>query len=203
MSTSGSNPSLFELDRELDLLLDQIQEQSETNAEGCVPPMLIEQFQYFCHAYNQKVDRIGHFLLALDARAAHCRGEAARLTDRARVAENKAARTKNMVLYYLESRGLKKVEGLEVTLRKHANSQPTLVIHDETQLPLTYQQVEAKVPGSFWQSLQAYLPDTEKQKLNSYVQHSEPSASSIKAAISANESVPGVELKRNNHLRVE
>lgn len=72
MSTSIVNYSLFELDRELDLLLDEIQMQAEVNGEDNVSAVLIEQFQEFCHAYNQKVDRIGHFLTTLDARAEHC-----------------------------------------------------------------------------------------------------------------------------------
>jgi len=58
MSTSVTNYSLFELDRELDLLLNEIQTQAEVNGGDNVSPTLIEQFQEFCQVYNQKVDRI-------------------------------------------------------------------------------------------------------------------------------------------------
>jgi hypothetical protein len=203
MSTLTSNTTLFDLDRELDLLLDEIQEQVEVNGENNVSPTLIEQFQGFCHAYGQKVDRIGHFLLNLDARAQHCRDEAARLAERARFAENKASRTKKMVLYYFECRGLKKVEGLETTLRMQKNSQDSVIIRDEKQVPLDYREIEAKIPGSFWHEIQAHLSEVEKQVLNSYIRHSEPSPSAIKAAKLIDEQVPGAEVKRAHHLRVE
>jgi hypothetical protein len=53
----------------------------------------------------------------MEAREQFCRGEAARLSDRARATAGKVERTKNMVLYYLLSRDLKKIEGYQFTLR--------------------------------------------------------------------------------------
>ena len=47
----------------------------------------------------------------MEAREQFCRGEAARLADRARAAAGKVDRTKSMVLFYLVSRDLKKIEG--------------------------------------------------------------------------------------------
>jgi len=49
----------------------------------------------------------------MEAREQFCRGEAARLSDRARATAGKVERTKNMVLYYLMSRDLKAIEGRE------------------------------------------------------------------------------------------
>jgi len=202
MSTSVPN-SLFELDRELDLLVEEIQTQAEINGDNNVSSSLIEQFQEFCHAYNQKIDRIGRFILSLNARAVHCRHEAARLTDRARVAENKSDRTRKMVLYFLNSRGLKKVEGVETTLRMQKNSQDSVTITDETLVPLEYRNIEAKIPGLFWQQIHARLPETEKKMLNSYIRDSQPSPTAIKAAVAKDEKVPGADVQRGFHLRVE
>ncbi len=202
MSTSTSTGSLFELDRELDLLLDEIQEQAKEAGEANVSPELVARFHDFCHAFDCKVDRIGQFLINLDARAEHCRGQAARLSERARAAENKAERTKKMVLYFLASRGMKKVEGLEISLRRQKNSQDSVIIHDESAVPTEYREIEAKIPGSFWQKLQARISEDDKRELNACVRHSFPSSSAIKAAGLLNKEVPGIEVKREHHLRV-
>jgi len=202
MSITASNGSLFELDRELDLLLDEIQEQAEENGEANVSPELVSRFQQFCLAFDHKVDRIGGFLINLSARAEHCRSEAARLTDRARAAENKIVRTKQMVLYFLAGRGMQKVEGLETTLRRQKNSQDSVIIHNESLVPMEYREIEAKIPGSFWQRLQARISKDDKRELDGCVRHSLPSVSAIKAAKLLNEAVPGTEIKREHHLRV-
>lgn len=203
MSTSTGNCSLFELDRELDLLLEEIQEEAEDVGESNVSPELVARFQEFCHAFDHKVDRIGQFLISLNARAEHCRSQAARLSERARVSENKAARTKQMVLYFLASREINKVEGLETSLRRQKNSQDTVIIHNEELVPTEYREIEAKIPGSFWQRLQARILDDDKRELNGCIRHSLPSPSAIKAAKSMNEAVPGTEIRRYHHLRVE
>ena len=64
----------------------------------------------------------------MEARGQFCRAEAARLSDRARAASGKVERTKNMVIYYLMSRGLKAIEGREFTLRAQKNSQDSVRI---------------------------------------------------------------------------
>src|SRR5215470_2192181 len=45
----------------------------------------------------------GRYLSVMEKRATHCKKEAARLAARARRTESKIGRTKQMVLYYLES----------------------------------------------------------------------------------------------------
>jgi len=135
MSTIAQESSLFEIDEELDLLLDEIQEQTETDGQEEIPAALILRFQQFCDAHYEKVDRIGRFLTLMEWRTQYCKAEAARLYERARTAENKADRTKIMVLYYLGSRGLRKIEGREFTLRAQKNSQDSVHILNETQVP--------------------------------------------------------------------
>jgi cob(I)alamin adenosyltransferase len=115
MSTTVQENSLFEIDRELDLLLDEIQEEAQEKRSEEVRVELVARFQEFCDAYTEKVDRIGHFLSLMESRSVYCRAQAARLTERARLAESKAERTKSMVLYYLRSRDLRKIEGREFT----------------------------------------------------------------------------------------
>src|ERR1017187_7602605 len=105
--------TLFEIDRELDALLDEIDEQAEEN--GSASPELLERFQQFCELESDKVDRIGRFLCLMDNRLKYCRQQVEHFQKRARTAETKIASTKNMVLYFLVARGLKKIEGKEFT----------------------------------------------------------------------------------------
>ena len=116
MASIAEANSLFEIDMELDGLLEEIQEQVEAGGEASED--LVARFQRFCEAHSEKVDRIGRFVRMMEAREQFCRSEAGRLNDRARIAAGKVERTKNMVLYYLLSRDLKKIEGREFTLRR-------------------------------------------------------------------------------------
>src|SRR5216683_3270394 len=115
MSSIAESNSLFEIDAELDELMEEIQEEIES--EGQLSAQRLDRFQEFCKAHSAKVDRIGRFLRLMEARTLYCRSEANRLQERARSSERKCDQTKSMVLYYLESRGMTKVEGMEFTLR--------------------------------------------------------------------------------------
>ena len=77
MSSIAQEYSLFEIDRELDMLLDEVEEEIEGHGEAS--PELIERFQQFCEAHSEKADRIGRFLRMMEARAQYCRSEASRL----------------------------------------------------------------------------------------------------------------------------
>ena len=201
MSTIAATNSLFEIDVELDSLLDEIEEQV---AQGGEPSgELVARFQQFCSAHGEKVDRIGRFLRRMEAREQFCRAEAARLGDRARTAAGKVERTKNMVLYYLMSRDLKTIEGREFTLRAQKNSQDSVRITDEAALPAAFRRINARIGGVLWETLLANLPDELGNMLESTVEESRPDTDTIKAAIQREENIPGAELRRGWHLRIK
>ena len=201
MSTIADTNSLFEIDTELDGLLDEIEEQT---AQGGEPAgEIVARFQEFCSAHGEKVDRIGRFLRRMEAREQFCRSEAARLSDRARAAAGKVERTKNMVLYYLMSRELKAIEGREFTLRAQKNSQDSVRITDETALPASFRRIDARIGGVLWETVLANLPDELAKMLESTVEESKPDTDSIKAAIQREEEVPGADLRRGWHLRIK
>ena len=200
MSTIAATNSLFEIDVELDSLLDEIEEQT---AQGGDPSgKLVARFQQFCSAHVEKVDRIGRFLRQMDAREQFCRCEAARLGDRARAAAGKVERTKNMVLHYLMSRDLKSIEGREFTLRAQKNSQDSVRITDEAALSVAFRKIDARIGGVLWETVLANLPDELGELLEDAVEESRPDTDSIKAAIMREEQVPGAELRRGWHLRI-
>lgn len=192
--------SLFGIDLELDELLETMEEQTES--EGQASEDLVARFHQFCEAHGEKVDRIGRFVRMMEAREQFCRSEAARLADRARATAGKVERTKNMVLYYLLSRNLKKIEGYQFTLRTQKNSQDSVRITDEAALPKCYCRIEARIAGVIWETVLSLLPDELAKTLESSVQETRPDTDAIKAAVVQNEVVPGAEVRRGLHLRV-
>jgi len=192
--------SLFEIDRELDTLLDEIEVEIESRGEASVE--LVERFQQFCDAHGEKVDRIGRFLRMMEARVQYCRSEANRLQDRARSSERKAAQTKYMVMYYLKSRELKKIEGREFTLRIQKNSQDSVRLTDETQVPMRYRTVAARIDGAMWERLIGSLSEDLGHTLMASIQDASPSNDAIKQAFQNQIAVPGAEVYRGDHLRV-
>ena len=200
MASIAEASSLFEIDVELDGLLEEIEGQVES--EGQAAEDLVARFQQFCEAHGEKVDRIGRFVRIMEAREQYCRSESARLADRARAAAGKVERTKNMVLYYLLSRDLKKIEGQQFTLRAQKNGQDSVKITDQAAVPKCYCKIEARIPGFIWETVLSLLPDELAKSLESSVQETRPDADAIRAAVLQNEHVPGAEVQRGSHLRL-
>jgi hypothetical protein len=200
MASIAEANSLFEIDMELDGLLEEIQEQVES--EGEPSEDLVARFQQFCEAHGEKVDRIGRFVRMMEAREQFCRSEATRLTDRARAAAGKVDRTKNMVLYYLLSRDLKKIEGYQFTLRAQKNSQDSVRITDEAAVPKSYCKIDARIEGVIWETVLSLLPEELAKSLERSVQDTRPNADAIKAAVARQEQVPGADVRRGFHVRL-
>jgi len=192
--------SLFEIDNELDDLLEQIEEQ--VHAEGEPSEELLSRFREFCDAHGEKVDRIGRFVRMMEARERFCRAEAARLGERARETANKVERAKSMVLFYLMSREVRKIEGRQFTLRIQKNSQDSVRILDESSLPTAYCKIEARVGGVLWQTVLSLLPEGLERAMAACVQEMKPDTEAIKAASMRHEEVAGAEVRRGFHLRV-
>jgi hypothetical protein len=201
MSTIAESNSLFEIDAELDGLLDEIEEQTAQGGEPAEE--LVARFQQFCSAHDEKVDRIGRFLRRMEAREQFCRAEVARLSDRARAAAGKVERTKNMVLYYLMSRDFKAIEGREFTLRAQKNSQDSVRITNEAALPVSFRKIDVRIGGVLWETVLANLPEELGKMLESTVEESRPDTDLIKAAIMHEEQIPWAELRRGWHLRIK
>jgi hypothetical protein len=200
MASIAEASSLFEIDVELDGLLEEIEGQVES--EGQAAEDLVARFQQFCAAHGEKVDRIGRFVRIMEAREQYCRSESARLTDRARAAAGKVERTKNMVLYYLLSRDIKKIEGYQFTLRAQKNGQDSVRITDQAVVPKCYCRIEARIDGVIWETVLSLLPDELAKNLESSIQETRPDNDAIKAAVAQNEVVPGAEVRRGTHLRI-
>ena len=136
---------MFEIDRELDTLLHEIEEEIESRGEASAE--LMERFQQFCKAHSEKADRIGRFLSIMEARAQYCRSEANRWQERARSSARKATQTNYMIMYYLKSRELRKIECREFTLRIQKNSQDSVRFTDETRYQCAIEPLRRELTG--------------------------------------------------------
>jgi hypothetical protein len=192
--------SLLNLDRELDFLLEQIEDEIEENGEASKEAM--DRLQLFCQAMNVKVDRIGRYLAVMKTRAAHCKQEAARYAIRTKRAENKIARTESMVLYYLESHNLKQLETDDFTFRRQKNSQDSVIVRDAQAVPPELIRYELKVDGPLYLDVVRALPDEMASSLRASVRFAEPSNTAIKQHFASGKTIEGVEVKRLYHLRV-
>lgn len=200
MASIAQENSLFEIDRELDTLLDEIEEEVESRGEA--PAELMERFQQFCEAHSEKADRIGRFLRMMEARVQYCRSEASRLQERARSSERKATQTKYIVLYYLKSRELRKIEGREFTLWIQKNSQDSVRFTGEAQVPMRYRTVAARIDGLLWERLIESVPEDLSRLLIASIQDASPSNEAIRHAVLNQIAVPGAEVYRGDHLRI-
>ncbi len=196
----AADHTLLELDRELDLLFDRMQDELEET--GVASPESVAAFHRLCDAFGDKVDRIGRFIRVMEAREAYCKGEAARLTARANSAGNKVAHAKSLVLYYLQSRNIKKMEGKQFTLRRQPNSQDTVKITDENVVPFEFKRVEARFAGGAWEQLLAAVPDAAKPLLAAGLHTVAPMNDAIKLAVAGKREVPGAVVSRGQHVRV-
>ena len=108
-STVRDPRSLFDIDERLVELMDQV---ADAAADGQEPPSeLIEEINEYIEAFHSKVDRIAGYLRWQESIASICGAEAERLSARKKSAEGRVSRLKNMLLHFMLSRGLKRLEG--------------------------------------------------------------------------------------------
>ena len=108
-----------------------------------------------------------------------------------------------MVLYYLASHDLKKVESHEFTLKRTKNSQDSVVITQPDSIPDNLRRFEAKIDGPPWRDVIDALPKTLAEPLVASVKTSEPSNGAIKQHIANGGVVEGASVKRGYHLGIE
>jgi len=196
----ASEHSLLEIDCEIDLTLDQMQDELEET--GAIGEESRNRFQSFCEAFGQKVDRLGRFIRVMENREAYCKTESARLTARARAAENKVAQTKLLVLYFLESRNLTKMEGPQFTLRRQKNSVDSVRIQNPDSMPMRLLRIEAKFDGALWERIAASLPAHLQREFLASMQCCVPMHDAIKQEDASGVELEGVSVSRGHHLRV-
>ena len=200
-STSAENSSLFEIDQELEAAFEAAsQEQEQTGEIG-------EDTRQHCLALfaelGKKVDRIAAYVRVTEFKARAAKEEAARLSARQKSAENRVLQVKSMLAYYLQARGLKRLEGQLNTVRLQKNSQPSLRL-DPLTLQRDYQQATITIPQPDWERVLTLIPIAElRQKLESAVAAVEPNKELIRQDLQAGKQISGAELFKGEHIRFE
>src|SRR5207249_7151859 len=116
--------SLFDLDERLIELMNCAEEAAE---DGGISQELLQEINDYLEAFRTKVDRIAGYCRWQESIAGICGEEAERLSARKRAAERRVNRLKDMLLAFMMSRGLKKLEGEKAAIGLQANSTPSLV----------------------------------------------------------------------------
>ena len=138
----------------------------------------------------------------MEARTAYCKAEASRLIARGKTAENRVEQTKLLVMYYLQSRQMTKMEGKQFTLRCQKNSQDSVRISDPALIPLRLKRVEARFDGATWEHILGALPTDLKPVLTAGIQDILPVNDVIKQAVALEGAVEGVTMVRGHHVRI-
>ena len=93
------------------------------------------------------------------------------------------------------SSNLKAIEGREFTLRAQRNCQDSVRITNEAILLKCLCSIEARIPGTIWETVLSLLLDELAKTLESSIKETRPDNDAIKAAMAQNETVP-VQLRR-------
>lgn len=199
--TTAENSSLFEIDQELETAFEAAsQEQQQTGEIG-------EETKQNCLALfaelGKKVDRIAAYVRATEFKARAAKEEAARLSARQKSAENRVLQVKSMLAYYLQTRGLKRLEGQLNTVRLQKNGQPSLRL-DPLTLPREYQHATVMIPQLDWERVLSLIPIAElRKKLESAVVAVEPNKELIRQDLQAGKQISGAELFKGEHIRFD
>jgi hypothetical protein len=127
-STVRDPRSLFDIDERLVELMDQVADAAADGQERSSE--LIEEINEYIEAFQSKVDRIAGYLRWQESIASICGGEAERLSARKESAEGRVSRRKNMLLHFMLSRGLKRLDGERAAIGLQPNSAASLVVDD-------------------------------------------------------------------------
>jgi Siphovirus Gp157 len=198
---TAENNTLFEIDQELEAAFDAAsQEQEETGAlRGDTQQHCLDLFAEL----GKKVDRIARYVRATELRARVAKEEVARLTARQKSAENRVAQVKSMLAFFMDARGLKRLEGELNTIRLQKNGQASLVI-DPVVLPAEYSQITTVLAQSEWVRMLDAIASPELRKtLEAAVIACEPNKALIRQHLQVGQPIAGSSLVKGEHVRVD
>jgi len=201
--TSRDPRSLFDLDERLIELMDQAEETASEGNE--ISQELVQEINDYFEAFRTKVDRIAGYWRWQESVAEICGREAERLAARKKAAENRLGRLKNMLLAFMMSRGLKKLEGDKATIGMQPNSTASLVIDDPLQVGEHFFENSIRFTKTELQEVVYQLADGElRQRLEALLKGDgwEINNSAVRFAITSATAVSGARLVKGNHVRL-
>lgn len=202
-STVRDPRSLFDIDERLVELMDQV---ADAAADGQEPPAeLIEEINEYIEAFHSKVDRIAGYLRWQESIASICGAEAERLSSRKRSAEGRVSRLKNMLLHFMLSRGLKKLEGERAAIGLQPNSAASLLVGNPLKIGECFFERSIGFTKTEMQELIYQLPaGALRDRLEAQLAEDgwQVNGSAIRAAIVNGSEVDGARLVKGHHIRI-
>jgi Siphovirus Gp157 len=194
--------SLFDLDERLIDLMDRAEEAAET---GDIPQALLQEINDYLDAFRTKVDRIAGYWRWQEFIVEICGTEVDRLSARKKAAEGRVNRLKGMLLAFMMSRGLKKLEGEKSSIGMQPNSMTSLMIDDPLQIGECFFENHIRLTKTELQELVYQLADGElRRRLEAQLKGEgwEINGSAVRFAITNNSPVNGARLVKGHHVRL-
>jgi hypothetical protein len=201
--TERDGRSLFDLDDRLIELMDLVEDAAEQS--GDVPQEFVQEINDYIEAFRTKVDRIAGYVRWQESIARICGEEVERLSARKRAAEARVSRLKGMLLAFMMSRGLRKLEGEKASIGMQVNSTPSLVIDDPLQVAECLFEREVRVTKTELRQIAHQLPDGDvRRRLQRVIDADgwEVNAAAIRAKFANGSPVTGARLVKGHHVRI-
>jgi Siphovirus Gp157 len=200
-TTTAENSSLFEIDKELEAAFDAAAEEQERT--GTLSDETRQRCTDLFGELGKKVDRIARYVRAMELKARAAKEEATRLAARQKNAENRVEQVKNMLSFFMQSRGLKRLEGELNTIRLQKNGQASLQLNP-LEVPGEYNQTAFTLMHQDWvRVLDSVVTPELKQLLESAVTKIEPNKDLIRQQLQAGREIVGATLIKGEHVRFE
>ena len=194
--------SLFDLDERLIELMNCAEEAAE---DGAISQELLQEINDYLEAFRTKVDRIAGYCRWQESIAAICGVEAERLSARKRAAERRVSRLKDMLLAFMMSRGLKKLEGEKAAIGLQANSTASLVVDDPLKIGECFFEKSLRFTKTELQEIAYQMADgTLRRRLEAALAGDgwEINNSAVRFAITNTSPISGARLVNGNHVRL-
>ncbi|PYT27740.1 MAG: hypothetical protein DMG57_17255 [Acidobacteria bacterium] len=194
--------SMFDIDESLDALVEAAEQEAEGN-NGEISDDIKTALATYTEAFGYKVDRIANYLKAQKAEAELAQREAERFQARYKSAENREKRLKQMLVWFMISRDTQKLRGAMNTISLQANSTPSLVIQETSQIPDTF--YRARVELAWPEIIESLPPNRLRERLgkaDGKTVQKELQRGILSDAVARGETIIGVSLVKASHVRL-
>lgn len=194
--------SLFDLDERLVELLERADDAAQV---GEIPQELLLEINDYLEAFQTKVDRIAGYWRWQESIAAICAEEAERLSARKRAADRRLTRLKEMLLAFMMSRGVKRLEGERAAIGLQANSMASLAIDDPLQVGECFFERTLRFTKTELQEIVYQLAGGQlRQRLEAALTAEgwAIDGSAVRFAITNGSNVSGARLLKGHHVRL-
>jgi hypothetical protein len=191
------------LDERLIDLMDRAEEESSDT--GSLSEELAREITDYLEAFRSKVDRIVGYWRWQESVADICGQESERIAARRRAADARVTRLKGMLQYFMQTRGLKKLEGEKASIGLQTNGMASLVVDDPTKLSEQFFERDVRLSREVLSEVVELLPESDARRRLEILRAQEGwevDSSAVRAALANNCPVEGARLVKGSHVRI-